>query len=128
MRTIKFRGQRVDNNEFVYGFYWVTSIATYITADAETKHQDIPVFSATIGQYTGIKDHRQNEIYEGDILKWDSEDGEVTGKVVFKNSDEENLNLSGFVFEIIRVEEYDHDNPIEFTIVGNIHENPELLK
>lgn len=128
MRTIKFRGQKVDNKEFVYGFYWITSISTYITADAETKHQDIPVIPETIGQYTGIKDHNQKEIYEGDILKWDSEDGEVIGKVVFKNSDEENLNLSGFVFEIIRVEEYDHDNPIEFTIVGNIHENPELLK
>lgn len=61
-------------------------------------------------------------------MKWDSEDGQVTGKVVFKNSEEEDLNLSGFVFEIINVEEYEHDNPIEFEIIGNIYENQELLK
>lgn len=126
MRSIKFRAW--DNfNEC----YYYSNESRFPHLDAfflHVKFCDEGGNDIVLEQYTGIKDHKQNEVYEGDILKWDSEDGEVTGKVVFKNSDEENLNLSGFVFEILKVEEYEHDNPIEFTIIGNIHENSELLK
>lgn len=81
----------------------------------------------SIMQFTGLQDNQDVEIYEGDILKYDHEDGIVTARVIFKHSDREDMTLSGFEMELIKVEEYENENPVEFTVVGNIYQNPELL-
>lgn len=137
-RIIKFRGQRIDNKEWISGFV-IKGLGDTIHIMEECtygEHLDCgdaygrfyKVFPETIGQFTGIADNNKTDIFESDIMKWDSEDGEVTAIVIYKECDEENLHLSGFEFKIINVEEYNHDNPIEFTVIGNIHQNPELLK
>ncbi len=73
------------------------------------------VDAETVGEYTGRKDKNGKEIYEGDIIK---DESELIFKIVFFRG--------CFCFK-------DHDQhyiittPEDLEIIGNIHENPELL-
>ena len=138
MREIKFRAI-TDNGQFIYGFLLPggkISGKWYIVTNTNTYEIDI----RTLGQYTGLKDKKGKEIFEGDIghYPYDSEyDGNIPkGKNLWE------VRWEGDMYMLYRGEG-DHarytgdgncgDDPHynkweEFEIKGNIHQNPELLK
>ena len=133
MREIIFRGKRMDNGEWVYGWPFAD------TADCSLKkvgkcvcphdgseyfivewvddfheYEEREVIPDTVGQYTGLKDKNGKMIFEGHILSLRTGRPHV---VRFKNG--------AFILE-------DSAIPISFAnkfeIIGNVTDNPEILK
>lgn len=127
MREIKFRGKRELQGEFVHGslLMWghdKTSIKT-------KKDLQYSVIDRTVGQYVGLEDVHGNEIYEGDIVK----NKGFYGKIVFDELYQVfnlSMRLGGNkVHQIPTSEWFSREfNGVCFEIVGNIHDNPELLQ
>ena len=84
-REIKFRGKRIDNQEWVYGYLIVDEIADkyYIFPNGNSCNEKdilrqeglLHIFSyevdeKTIGQYTNICDRNNVPIYEGDVIRF----------------------------------------------------------
>ena len=136
MREILFRGKRIDNGEWAVGYLGVfkdgTQIYVPFTEEEERKYRG-HIFSAigglwyavdpsTVGQYTGLTDKNGKRIFEGDIVEgvdYDADDG--FGVVCWNDGAFEVGNGSWCgTF---------HDNYFgrDFEIIGNIHDNPELM-
>lgn len=127
MREILFRGKRVDNGEWVDGNLFIPDkedTPTQICIGTNIIRITHDVLPETVGQYTGIKDENGKKIFEGDIVEgadFTVEDGGY-GIVSF---DDGAFEVSGN--NIIGTF---HENywGKEFEVIGNIHDNPELLE
>ena len=121
MRDIKFRGKRLDNEEWVYGSLLLIENLAYIydgdscPSEVNFEYEFIAVDPATVGQYTGLRDRAGEMIWEGDILS----DGAFTYEVRYKGT--------GFV-TILYGHVYTMDTRPTKIVIGNIHDNPDLLK
>ena len=139
MREILFRGKQRVNGEWVYGDFMHgnerkslrDSIFVY---DSETQSFDNYVIdSSTIGQYTGLTDKNGKKIFEGDIIKYKNTDGikfngvalTVIGKVVYN---EKNASFAISGKDEIGAKHYDYFPIKNIEVIGNIHDNPELMK
>ena len=87
------------------------------------------VDAETIGQFTGLHDKNGKEIYEGDIIRaYGSKGDEI--KHIVEYSDKEAM----FCTKLIGAEMLGGSitqrwlNEFEFEVIGNIYDNPELLK
>ena len=136
MREILFRGKRVDNGEWACGYFEKYNGRTYINLQTERLNSGgypirdfIEVIPETVGQYTGLTDRNGKKVFEGDIIKT-KEFGKDSGNGVnFNNFDifeviyssaSFKLNNSRRLFNMIRGQ--------KFEVIGNIHDDPELLE
>lgn len=84
-RVIKFRGKRVDNGEWVYGYYFIdleNKLPYIMLSERKNTAEDwmlksVQVVPETVGQFIGLNDSDGDEIYEHDILCWPKYEGSV---------------------------------------------------
>lgn len=85
----------------------------------------------TVGQFTGLTDKNGVRIFEGDICEvttstYDGEDIQLLGKVCFKHCSFVFQDLKHPDFEVLFSFVCDFDTDVE--VIGNIYNNPELMK
>ena len=142
MREILFRGKRLDNGKYVDGNLFVsdTDGRTYILAGSRIVTIEWEVDPSTIGQYTGLTDKNGKQIFEWDIVRThyaNTRKADFVEQVVFHNGRFSSLyelrgpgngkmwaNLPDSVPHL----PLDKTPYMEWCeIIGNIHDNPELL-
>lgn len=125
MREILFRGKRIDNGEWVQGYPcrygWIGKEKDYIIPDYASALYTAEIDPETIGQYTGIVDKYGMKIFEGDIV-WNDYDNDK-GKVEWDN-DMAKFIITFSTFTI----DFDNIYGDELDVIGNVYDNPELLK
>ena len=138
-REILFRGKRANNKKWVEGgiipldtdsgyvfiaepFLSASSLPVYEIIKLHT-HLVIP---ETVGQYTGLTDKNGKKIFEGDI---------VTGLFLFELSVNAVITFQDGAFGLEwhrgKAKTFNAFTSIcnvEYEVIGNIHDNPELLK
>lgn len=132
-REILFRGKRVDNGEWVEGYYCPTPFSRfpckpsiYAVATINDHWRGIEVIFETVGQFTGLTDKNNVKIFDGDIVTVENPNisDDEYGIVKFDND--------GAMF-IVEFDTFtvDFGNNIDGNrceIIGNIFDNSELLK
>ena len=115
-REILFRGKRIDNGEWVEGMYLYIKGHTYPSIFDMEGFSHI-IITKTVGQFTGLTDKNGKKIFEGDIVKYENKIYEI--KYLEKYARFAPSNES----TVFMVCAFNH-----LEVVGNIHDNPELLK
>lgn len=135
MRQIKFRAKCRFPDEWVYGslMSWKDGRNSLYIYQEDTGYWIMirHISPDTIGQFTGLFDKNGREIYEGDIINI-HDSHETCGIVEYR------INAAAFVLCRDKVKNRHKGDGIDYQlyagrqkryeIIGNIHDNPELLK
>ena len=120
MREIIFRGKRVDNGKWVYGL--LARVSADVSNIVEKKFDILtPIYTNTVGQYTGLTDKNGKKIFERDIVK--------VGTQIYMIK--WNNRQSSFDFYCINGDMQGGCNEDTLKLceyIGNIFDNPELIK
>jgi hypothetical protein len=124
MRAIKFRAKMVDDSRWVYG----GGVWTFERGSAlfgEDKNGNPVVHSInpeTVGQFTGLHDRNDKEIYEGDVVKT----GRSTFRVFWENAQFKAYDLltKRWAYSLESL----YAIGTQYDVIGNIYENQELSK
>ena len=137
MRKIKFRGKR-PNGQWMYGALIPAELSHWGVPSIADRNFRYEVDPETVGQYTGYKDVDGKEIYEGDILETPDIIGDEVIRMIVKYGEHSKMQCriheeAGFYIEFVNNnwnDIYRHDFLYwqGSKVVGNIHDNPELLK
>ena len=129
MKELKFRCWDIEHNKMYYAD--MEEITAGIGQDYGLEDNALGFVNSHIReekiimQYTGLKDKKDKEIYEGDIIETDLLDGiSRKVKVIW---DEENLSFrlhGNFYKKFLNV----HDDRENIEIIGNIYETPGIIK
>lgn len=126
MREIKFRGFSIYSNKWYYGSLVNPGEGYYILEHVENNtYKYDKVDKDSIGQYTGLKDKYNNEIYEGDILELTYFDDSKNVMYVSYNDSAKFVLIEQVKNLSINMEFFDKEN---MEVIGNIYENKELLE
>jgi uncharacterized phage protein (TIGR01671 family) len=143
MREILFRGRSLEDGEWKYGY-----LSQYIDVNDRTITQISPIYhecrseysplppiydvdEQTVGQYIGVKDCNGRRIFEGDITE--SEHG-YRHLVVFGSAVLKSIRYCALINHIMDMNNLPHNikglgiTKFKRSIIGNIYDNPELLK
>lgn len=134
MREILFRGKRKDTGEWVYGdllnvgIDYDYAIRTY----GGREHGQVnAVNEKTVGQYTGLTDKNGKRIFEGDIIRTITF-GFDCDKFITEIKFGARSGVQGFYLANGRMMFYFGQTDLtvmdDTAVIGNIHDNPELLK
>lgn len=138
MREILFRGNRIDNGKWVYGYYFYDSFynKAYITvgnhcmriSKEKSNHRIINAFEVdakAVGQYTGWTDKNGTKIFEGDIIDFsDRSDSDRYGVIQYDSEETEFIIICDLFCEGLGA--YHYSRNVE--VIGNIYDHPELLR
>ena len=135
IREVIFRGKRADSGEWVEGDVLQTRYHSghieYQIMPQTPVSSAYPVLSETVGQYTGLTDRNGKRIFEGDICKFKRFNDVHIGKVVF------NVTTASFIMWYQPIVGAYGEKATQkmllsvcdnIEVIGNIHDNPELLR
>ena len=139
MREILFRGKRIDNGEWVYGYFWSNDVGnSFIRVTKENDEivlKDYEVISETVGQYTGLNDKNGKRIFEGDIVEL--YDGETVWHAVVEFGNPNGNYSWGWQLSPLGKVDINTDilcwvemeeSGAYCEVIGTIYDNPELLE
>lgn len=144
MREILFRGRRLDNGEWVEGYYmrygWTGDIKDRIMMDGASALYAHEVDPATVGQFTGLVDKHGMKIFEGDVVRYTNhvEDiyHEEIGVCVFEQLESNfclqrtvqnpaNYPVPKTTHTVYLISNVEYEAVYE--VIGNIHDNNGML-
>ena len=152
MREILFREKRLDNGKWAEGYYMDDGYINQPFTELGGRFDDtIEVDPETVGQYTGLTDKNGKKIFEGDIIRYanmydynchlesldcieaydniDFGDIWTVDKVVYGIAvSYPAFDLNMHNFESNGLSELSESGDYYYEVIGNIHDNPELLK
>lgn len=146
-REIKFRGLGVHSKDWFYGTYHYSlddSLHYIVNREKFLLERGRPylhnaevnvVDKESIGQYSGLTDKNGKEVYEGDIMARKKDDF-TTGDIQFSHGifgiewfrNKRHKDMIGSWGQLHNLRRLDDDLIQELIVIGNIYENPELLK
>ena len=96
IENIKFKAKRLDNSEWVEGYFYQECDNTYIIEDRQgesmlNRNHLYEVDPSTVCQFTGLKDKDGKDIFENDIL-YDKDSG-IASAIKWKR------HVCGYVYE-----------------------------
>lgn len=140
-REIIFRGKSIGTGKWLYGYLFnygltapsnVPCISVCVPKSWKEAYNLYTVHPDTIGQYTGLKDKAGKKIFEGDILEYigkreDNMNKVYRRKVVFHEGmfallSKELKAYSALNYHCMK------DGRSAWRVIGNIHDNPELIE
>lgn len=123
MREILFRGKRCHDGRWVDGNLFIPDLPdapTQILMGTNAIRIAHDIIPSTVGQYTGLKDKNGTKVFEGDIVHC------LGGEYAFGFWEHNNTFALTNILYYVQMGELCESEFIE--VIGNIHDNPELLE
>lgn len=129
---VRLNGEKIKSNWVYGGIFPQNGEGDFaIIYQQKPTIKKYPVYADTVGQYTGFTDKNGAKIFEGDILAFDNMDGSKGIYEVFWDGNNGKFAIaeSGNRNYVDNFELFERNECFKwFTVIGNIYDNPELLK